>query len=247
MNTPDDTQLMAYADGALPPEEAAAVAAALARDPALAERAALMRRTRHLARDALDAQLEAPVPPALRAAVEAMAAAQKRPRPAPPRPAWWQRLREGWASLALPAAVAASVLFGVIGYRIGSAPGDAAPLLAIGQRADPALAALLDRLPSGVQAQAAGTPVAMIASFRDGAGALCRDFSLEPAQAPRTEAVACRSAPGQWELRFASVAAEAGGGYAPAGAASALDAYLASIGAVQPLDAEAERAALATR
>jgi hypothetical protein len=254
---PDDAQLMAYADGVLPAEEAAAMKAAIERDAALAERVALFGRTRHLAREALDRQLDAPVPPALRAAVEAMAAAQRPAAPAAAavarpalqaaRPSWLQWLRDGWANMALPAAVAASVLAGVVGYGVVSAPQDSAPALAVGDRMNPALAGLLDKLRSGEQAVAGRTPMAVIASFRDAAGVLCRDFSLEPAQAPRVEAVACRNSTGQWDLRFASVAGKDAGGFAPAGAGSALDTYLASIGATQPLDPAAEAAALAGR
>jgi anti-sigma factor RsiW len=251
----DDVQLMAYVDGALTEAEAAVIAAAIERDAALAERVAMFHRTRHLAREALDRQLGAPVPPALRAAVEAMAAAQSAPatatveRPAAQttRSSWLQWLRDGWANMALPTAVAASVLAGVVSYGIVSALQDGPPVLAVGDRASPALAGLLDKLPSGGQAVADRMPMAVIASFRDAGGALCRDFSLEPVQAPRVEAVACRNSTGQWDLRFASVAGNGAGGFAPAGAGSALDTYLASIGASQPLDAAAEAAALAGR
>lgn len=311
----DDAQLMAYVDGALAPGEARAVAEAVARDAALAARAERMRQAGRLTREVLDAPEVLAVPPALRAAVQAMAAAQTAQRtrqgsgvaetsagaavaPAPAGPAsvaaaasasvaanaaqahpaaptaapihasmpnasaprarphhaasprWWQRLRDSFSALTVPMAVACSVFFGVAGFQLGRAPtGNEATLaLAVGQTASPALAALLDRLPSGAQGEAAGTPVALVASFRDAGGALCRDFSVEAAQSPRFEAVACR-APGSgaqgWELRYAAAAPTEAGGYAPASASAALDRYLASIGANEALDVQAEQAALA--
>lgn len=278
-----DEQLAAYADGALDAAQASALEAALEADAALAERVALMFETRELGRQAFDAQLdETPVPAALRASVEAMVAQDRaararaesqqapatparRPAAAAPRQSWWRGLLQqlgGGGAYALPAGALASVLFGTLGYLLGSGGGlggrdggggdEPAALAVVGKPAAPALAALLDRLPSGQQ-QANGPAqqavvVAMVASYRDAGGALCRDFSVEPGQAPRVEAVACRAGEaGPWQVRFAALAETdaQGGGFTPASPHSALDSYLASIGAGKPLDAAAERAALA--
>lgn len=277
-----DEQLAAYADGALDAAQVSALEAALEADAALAERVALMFETRELGRQAFDAQLdETPVPAALRASVEAMVAQdraararaesqapatpQRRPAATAPRQSWWRGLLQhlgggGSGAYALPAGALASVLFGTLGYLLGSGGeldgggggNEPAALAAVGKPAAPALAALLDRLPSGQQ-QANGPAqqavvVAMVASYRDAGGALCRDFSVEPGQAPRVEAVACRAGEaGPWQVRFAALAEPdaPGGGFTPASPHSALDSYLASIGAGKPLDAAAERAALA--
>jgi len=90
-----DEELHAYADEQLPNERSQAVAAAIARDPALALRVAEIRRQNALLRDAFDPWLAEPVPPHLLAA-----ASPRAPRRVP-----------RW--LPASAAIAASVLIGV--------------------------------------------------------------------------------------------------------------------------------------
>lgn len=258
----DDAQLMAWADGLLPPEEAAALEAAIEHDAALAHRAALMLPTRALVREAYDAQLAAePVPAALHDAVQAMVAQDRarraqtaQPQPAPtPRgrtaatTGWREALARLFTGFALPGAIAASVVFGGLGYVIGqsAAPTPATgTLLAAGSSAAPALAALLDRLPSGEEARLDGAALGLVASFRDAQGRFCRDFSLTQADAARLEGVACRTPDGAWRVDYAALAPADNAAYTPAGPGSALDAYLAAIGAGQPLDDQAERALL---
>lgn len=265
-----DVQLMAWADGELPPDEVAALERDIAGDAALAHRAALMQPTRAWAREAWDAQLaDAPVPDALRDNVLALVAADRarraasaapavapepapasapapQRRPAPARGAGWRdSLVRLFSGFALPGAVAASMAFGGLGYWLGQSAtpqpaGGAA--LAAGAPAPAALGALLDRLASGEDAALDGAALTLVASFRDGQGRLCRDFSLERPGAGRLESVACR-APGGWQVAYAALA-PADTAFTPAGPASALDAYLAGIGAGKPLDAQAERAAL---
>jgi anti-sigma factor RsiW len=252
----DDTQLMAWADGQLPPEQAAALEAAIERDADLAMRAALMQPTRAMVREAWDAELaNTPVPAALQDAVQTMVAhdrarrAREAAAPPAPRPviapSWRAQLTRWFAGFALPGAVAASVMFGAVGYWLGQAapqaPGSAQ--LATGAPAPAALAALLDRVPSGDQATLDGAALAMVASFRDQQGRLCRDFSLARQGSAPLEALACRGSDGAWNLAYAALA-PVDHGYQPAGPASALESYLAAIGAGQPLDAAAERAAL---
>jgi anti-sigma factor RsiW len=67
----DDETLMAFADGELDDATMAEVAAAIDRDPALAERVAVFSDTRRLSRDAFAPLLEKPVPAALSDAVKA--------------------------------------------------------------------------------------------------------------------------------------------------------------------------------
>ena len=63
-----DTDLMAYADGQLPPERRPAVEAALAADPGLAARLAELRGQKAALHDALDPWLDEPIPARLLAA-----------------------------------------------------------------------------------------------------------------------------------------------------------------------------------
>lgn|SRR5512146_598875 len=90
-----DEELQAYADGQIPSERAPAVAAAIARDPALAQRVAEIRRQNALLRDAFEPWLAEPLPQRLLAAASHRA----------------QRRIPRW--LAAGAAIAASVLIGV--------------------------------------------------------------------------------------------------------------------------------------
>ena len=64
----DDADIQAYVDGRLAPERAVGVEAAMARDPELAARVAMMRSQNALLRDALDPVLAEPIPAHLLAA-----------------------------------------------------------------------------------------------------------------------------------------------------------------------------------
>ncbi len=75
MAAPSDETLMAYADDALPPDEARAVEAALTGDAALAAKVAMFRRTRMRSCEALLPLAAEPVPDALLARIRAAAAA----------------------------------------------------------------------------------------------------------------------------------------------------------------------------
>lgn len=77
---PDLDTLMAYADDALPADEAARVAQYLATDAQARAQVEQFRRTAALASQAFAADLERPVPPALRAAVEQAIARQRAQR-----------------------------------------------------------------------------------------------------------------------------------------------------------------------
>ena len=67
---------------------------------------------------------------------------------------------------------------------------------------------------------------------------------MDTAAGSSVVSVACR-ADGAWSVRFAVVAPVRDGGYAPASSMEALDAYLASAGAHEPLSPADEAAALA--
>ncbi|WP_395676559.1 anti-sigma factor family protein [Inquilinus sp.] len=246
----DDRTLMAFADGELDDETAVAVEQAMATDDDLAGRVALFLDTRIQAKDALRPLVEEPVPEALDRSVRQMVEAAKSKRGAPaaaiatagrtrrsvPRRPWLVPL----------AASLAAIVFGLGGYLFGLGGRDAPQGLAVAGLASPALSQALGRLPSGQDTALAGSGdrLRAVASFRDGAGVLCREFEVDTAAGSSVVSVACR-AHGAWSVRFAVVAPVRDGGYAPASSLEALDAYLASAGAHEPLSPTDEAAALA--
>jgi len=210
----DHETLGAYADGELPPEEAAAVERHLADHPedrayvdrTRAQRAAIARAFAPIAAE--------PLPPALSARVEAAIAAAGQGAQAatgqgatagqgatlvPLRRPARAGGRRGWlAGGALAAAAAALVAVTVA--RDGSGP--AGTEIALGPvPADAPLAAALDGLIAGVaEPRAEGGALEIVASFADGRGRLCRELRLEPAGGAAGEvAIAC-AAGGQWTV-----------------------------------------------
>lgn len=229
-----DEELVAYADGALAPEAAERVRAAVAADPALAARLAALRESGRVLREAFAPIAEEPVPARLVAAVLAADAASAA---APPVPAnaprrWW------------PAAAAAAVAF-VVGLGSGMvlAPRDARGPIAVGP-APAALARVLEAVPSGEEAQAEGLSVRPVATHATPGGP-CRAVVVAGG-AMRAQALACRADDG-WMVR-AVLALPSGEGFTPASAEHpALAALLAGLGASEALDEAAERAAIARR
>lgn len=125
-----------------------------------------------------------------------------------------------------------------------AAPGSPGRLAVVGEVAPVELARLLDQLPGGGTGELGRAPLAMIATYRDREARVCRDFSVVIGDQSRLESVACRDNDATWQVTYAALVRDDGGGFVPASSNSALDAYLGSIGAVQPLDPEAEREAL---
>ena len=82
MHAPSDLDLMAYADGQLAPDRAAAVEAALARDAQAAARVAEIRAQNRLLSEGLDAWQDEPIPERLLAAAAPPAADKASP--------WWK-------------------------------------------------------------------------------------------------------------------------------------------------------------
>lgn len=246
-----DEELIAFLDGELPDDRLAAVEAALAADPALADRAEALAASDHAVRAAFDAVLKEPVPPALLAAatpatpavidLAAVRAARQQERAAPVagRLRWWQ-----------PAALAASLAIGfVIGNGVPQS-GDAAadPLIiadAAGTRAGPTLAAALAGTRSGTDTTLPGGVLRPVISVRAEDGRLCRQFGIQQAQSAIT-ALACRTG-NQWQIVVASSTAATRTDYALAAGPgeAAITAALEALGAGEPLDAAGEAAALA--
>lgn len=243
-----DEILMRFADGELDPSTAAAVEAAMNSDEQLAARVAVFLETRSAAQEALRPMLEAPVPEHLSQAVTAMVARSKAAREganvadlAAARRRRWIPAND-WLPAAAAAAVAAIVGLGA-GYWLAAPVQPERQLLAA--IAEPSLNAALSTVPSGEDTAVSGGRFRAIATFRDAAEALCREFEMDRDAGQTEVAVACREE-GSWTLRFAVAATATDEGYAPASSTETLDAYVASIGASEPLDGDDERRALET-
>lgn len=245
----DDETLMAFADGELDAETSARVEAAMETDDELVMRVASFIESRAQAAAALKPIIDEAVPEALMRAVEKMIEEKRVSETAPARednvvafrPAA-RPVRSSWI-LPLAASLAAAV-FGLGGYLAGQANAPQ-PSLAFAAIADPTMLRVLDAAPSGSQSTVAAGAVKLVSSFRDGSGALCREFELAEVAGGTTVTVACR-AQQSWSVRLAVAAAASGGAdYAPAGAAETVDAFLATIGADAPLSEADEKAALA--
>lgn len=246
----DDETLMAFADGALDEPTRSAVERALAQDEALAERVALFLDTRGAAKAALapllalDADgraLEARVAAMVRDAEAGPApeATDARVLPFRPPPAASRPSRR-WA---LPLAASIALAFGLggaTGWLV--APDGRTPGLLAGA----SVARALLETPAGAETRLDdGRVLRAVASFRDATGALCREVEIdEPTRSESLVTVACREG-ADWSLRFAVAVPSAEGGYAPASSLDALDAWLAAVGAGEPMEPADEAAALA--
>lgn len=237
--THSDEVLMAYVDGELDADAAAAVEAALAKDTALAARVARQRALRRAVHAAFEPVLEEPMPQRLLATARGTVLAPARAR----RWTWFE-----WGAMA--ASVAIGVVLGAMlldGARL-SVPGigPAADIAAdeAGLRARGALAhALQDQLAAS---QPADAPVRIGVSFVSTSGEFCRSFTLAPAGARMpVGGLACRRA-GAWRL-LAVAEADPGsvaqyrqaGAPIPASVQRALEERIRG----DALDAAAERAA----
>jgi hypothetical protein len=181
MTSYDDETLMRRVDGELTPEEGAAIDAAAATDPALAERLAALRGLRSLTREAFPAQ---PDP-----RDDALAALIAGPAPASRGPSWTTRLKAAFAPALLPvwgAGVAAAFVLGLMVGGPGEQPGFVVGPQ--GQIADASLTRVLDQRLAGQGVDAQGRAVGL--TFRDTEGRWCRTFS---AGDDGVAGLACRS------------------------------------------------------
>ena len=256
--TPGDERIFAYVDGELDAAGAAAVEAAMAADPAVADAVARARRLRAQLREAFDPMLGEPVPAhllALARGAGSTAAAKdaasgpasapvsgSAPMPAPgatvhplPRPE-----RRRWA---LPewTAMAAALVLGVAVSRLVMAPAPG-PLVSESGRlvADGALA---ESLQSRLAAETGDGPRIGL-SFRDRDGAFCRAFRVGGER--DLAGLACRAPDGRWQVPVV-VSVPPVEGDALRQASTALPgAVLAELDARidgEPLDADQEREA----
>ncbi|HEV7322229.1 MAG TPA: zf-HC2 domain-containing protein [Ensifer sp.] len=260
-----DEILMAFADGELDEETTRRVEAALETDDELMARVAVFMETRAAASDALKPVLDEPVPEELVRKVRAMAASAAATSEAhcTETPVHTAEnvvaLRRPSDRVAAPArivsrsmmAMAASLLLvvgGAGGYLLRGGGPEGVGVLQVAGIADPRVSAILDRAASGDEVSIAdgqGT-VRLVSAFQVGNGQLCREYELAQTGLPDLVSVACREAE-SWQTRLAVARSNGGAGYAPASSLETVDAYLTSIGAGEPLDAEAERKALAAK
>lgn len=262
----DDEVLLAYLDAQLGDESAyVAVEDALAAQPALRARLQALVASGECVRQAFDATRQAPVPPALIAAIVAapLPTPARQPPRADARAGLGARLADWLSGSARPgrglnwgaaafAAIALLAVGGVVGY--GWQPeGGGPPLAEAGQIVDePALALALELAPSGRRLPAAGGRIELVASFARDSGEVCREYTAAyPAPLAHDEVgVACRESDGRWRLAFIQhephPAGHAGSGYQSASTAlhDAVDEFIARELPGDALSAEQEQARL---
>ncbi|WP_067734873.1 hypothetical protein [Novosphingobium naphthalenivorans] len=237
--TPEE--LMAYADGELPAADAARVAAAIAADPALAQRLAAERRLREALQGHLNPVAEEPVPDALAAMIAA--AVQEDERKVVSLAAARAERESGTESGKRPfmqrwgsgMAIAASL---VLGLMLGTQLQPGGPVA----EKNGALVAS-GRLAKGLEnqlasAQGGNGPLRILVSFQRKGGDYCRVFENGTAAG-----IACKE-DGDWMLeRVIASGQRQTGEYRQAGSPeSALLAAAQDMAAGDPLDAAAEKA-----
>ncbi len=230
---------MAYVDGELDARTRAAVEAAMAEDPQVAQRIAAERALRGRLRAAFDPVVDEPVPAHLLQLARTAGAQRGTHTPVPLARARARRVmwREG---LALAASLVVGVLLGrwvLRGEGLGPVVTRGGRMVARG----PLAHALTGQL---VAKQSATAAVRIGISFRSNAGRYCRTFSV---RAPQLAGLACRAG-GQWQVQVLTrgeAPAAAAGHYSEA-ASSMPPAVVAAVSAEiagSPLDARAEAAA----
>jgi anti-sigma factor RsiW len=247
-----DEMLMRFADGELEPDEMDLIEKAMEADDDLVARVAMFIETKAAAQEAMRPMLDEPVPEKLQASVEAMVAARRAEqapapagaevlpfKPRPPTPAATTSPR--W-TLPIAASIAA-VAGGLFGYWAAGDDARRDNSIAVAGVVDAEVVAALENVPAGQESELASGRFRAIASFRDGAQDLCREFEVDSADRSTIVSVACRS-DREWRVTFAVAAPGGTDGYAPASSGEALDAYLSAIEAGEPLAAEEEATAL---
>lgn len=183
-----DIDVMAYADGQLPPERAETLRQQAQHDPQLRARIERYRVSQRLLQRAYNPALAAPVPDRLITLLAEPAAPRRRPQPL-------------WAAAAAVGALA-------LGLGLWQSGGSAPEL------SDAFLSAALERTPSGETARNDDDQVIPLATLRRDDGVYCRDFEARVGDAPASRHRACRTGEAQWQTVAAAPDAERG--YQPA-------------------------------
>jgi hypothetical protein len=228
----DDETLMRRVDGELSPEQGAAIDAAAATDPVLAERLAALRSLRALTREAFPAQAD-PRDDALVALIAGAA-----PTPSVRGPSWADRLKAAFAPAVLPVWAAGAAAAFVLGLMVGGPAGsDGFVVGPQGQIADATLTRVLDQRLAGQGADAQGRAVGL--TFRDDQGRWCRTFSAGEAG---VAGLACRQQD-RWAVQALAPFSAAGPDAIRTASADIPAPVLAAVDAAQAgdvLDAAAE-------
>ncbi len=247
-----DQDLIAFLSGDLAEPKAEALALALEQDLDLAERLEKLDPIAQDVRDAFDPILALPVPTHLREAVlqkqraadnvvSFASAKAKREQ----RQFRWPQYAAMAASLAMGVAVGTQSQFGAI---LGQADNNGALVVASadGALVSTQVARVLTSQAGGVAQKIDGMGLARASiSFRDAQDQLCRQFSID-GKASATDGVACYSG-GQWLVAAIGTRAIESGEIRTA-SGDAAPAVLAAVDALivgEPMDADAEKAALA--
>lgn len=254
MKPPMDRDLLAaFVDGALSPEDAAAVVMHLADHPDDQAHVDDLIAANELLAAAYGAPLHEPVPEAIRVAIMGAAPAATRDAPpaAPVLPFRPRRRSAVWlgGALALAASLAA------VAVLMPGSPGPAAGgLLAVGPVApgsdlERAIAGLPSLAPDTL---AGGQEVMILGTLRDAGGRYCREVEIIAEAAARLDtAIACTTGSGGWAIEIAvqeALPGSDGEGFAMASGSGAgvMGAFLDRIGAGQVLDPAAEAQAIGT-
>lgn len=240
MTFPDEV-LMAYADDELDAPTRAAVEAAMASDPEIAQRIARHRALRSRVHSAFGPIAGEPVPTRLLEVIRSAPSGSRENNVVPLRRRPVQRWT--WPQWG---AIAASLIVGVLAGRLVLVRSRAPDLIAFSGGRILANGVLADALSDQLAAdQPAAAPVRIGVSFRSKSGEYCRTFTVR--QPAALAGLACRAAQG-WQvgvLAHAESAAGGSGDYRQA-ASSMPTAIVAAVGdriAGEPLDAHAESAA----
>lgn len=230
-----DEELSRFLDGELAEDEAETVRRAVAGDPGLAARLERLRAVDRVFADAVRVVDAAPTP----AAVAAMLGITGPRAAGSARPA---RFASGWR---FPAAIAATLAVGLFGGAALTSFGrpQMASLTLGALPAKSALVGALETTASGRSIAIDGAALRPLVTFRTTDGGLCREFRWMHGGAA-AHGVACRN-DGLWTVQVAA-ADESGAedGYRAASTDAAIDAFVTSVIAGEPLDGDEERNAL---
>lgn len=259
-----DEILMAFADGELDDETTRLVEAALETDDELMARIAMFMETRAATSEALKPLLDEPVPDHLAQKIRQMAAEAAASREVDktaatddranadnvvafrrPEPAAGLQHRPSQMMMALAASLLI-VVGGVAGYWIGGAGQASVGNPQVAGLVDRDVAGILDQRASGEEVALGEGRVRLVSTFQASGEQVCREYEMKRPDQPDFVSVACRNASG-WQTQLAIVTPETGEGFAPASSLETVDAYLTSIGAGAPLEAEAEKKVLSIR
>lgn len=254
----DDETLMAFADGELDAVTSNAVEKALNDDVDLQARVAVFLETGHLAKTAVRAALDGQVPQKLKNDVQGLIEASRAQMDMPddggaddtivpfrnkhPNKKIEASARGTASNWAMLLAACIALTIGAIGgYGFSRITPTQEAGLEIAILNHDGIGAALEQVQSGAESQLSGAEgrFRAIASFKDDAGAFCREFEVDQTDGSTLVAVACKGTK-DWNVQFAVVAKSSETGYAPASSLEALDAYLSSIGAGEPMSTESE-------